>query len=90
MTPEELAVTDPYHYIDKNDLTGLSAWIIHGDCDITVPYLHSERLNARLEEKLGAENVSYRLIPDMGHASDGLYTDKLLGELDAWMKPRLS
>ena len=90
MTQEELDTANPYHYIDKNDLTGLSAWIIHGDCDITVPYLHSERLNARLIEKLGAENVSYKLVPGMGHASDPLYSDALLGELDAWMRPRLS
>ena len=81
MTAEELALCDPYAYINRNDLLGLSAWIVHGDCDITVPYLHSERLAAALSEKLGRDAVCYRLIPGMGHASDPLYSDELLGAL---------
>ena len=85
MTPEELAVTDPYTYINKNDLSGLSAWIVHGDCDITVPYLHSERLNAALQEKLGADNVRYNLVPGMGHASDPLFSPEVLDPLKAWL-----
>lgn len=89
MTPEELAVTDPYTYIHENDLSNLSAWIVHGDCDITVPWLHSERLKAALRAKLGSDSVSYHLVPGLGHASDGLYSDELLGELKAWMDARL-
>ena len=81
MTAEELALCDPHAYIRENDLSGLSAWILHGDCDITVPYLHSERLAAALSGKLGREAVRYRLIPGMGHASDPLYSGELLGEL---------
>ena len=89
MTPEELAVTDPYTYIQKNDLTGLSAWIVHGDCDITVPWLHSERFCAAMRAKLDPEDVSYHLVPGMGHASDPLFSDELLGELKAWMDARI-
>ena len=81
MTAEELSVCDPYTYIGKNDLSGLSVWIVHGDCDITVPYLHSERLAAVLSEKPGITAVCYKLIPGMGHAADPLYSDELLGEL---------
>ena len=91
MTPEELAVSDPYTYIEKN-LPGnrdLSVWIVHGDCDITVPCLQSERLNDRLMDLLGADRVVYRLIPDMGHAGDPLYSDDELGLLEAYLKDKL-
>jgi len=89
MTREELSECDPNYYIEKNDLTGLSAWIIHGDADITVPYLHSERLARKLTEKLGADKVSYELVPGMGHASDPLYAEAVLDRLDAFMKEHL-
>ena len=89
MTREELSECDPHYYIEKNDLTGLAAWIIHGDADITVPYLHSERLASTLTEKLGADKVSYELVPGMGHASDPLYAEEVLDRLDAFMKEHL-
>lgn len=89
MTQEEFAVSDPNYYIEKNDLTGLSMWIVHGDCDITVPYLHSQRLAEKLEQKLGADAVSYHLIPGMGHASDPLYSNELLGELEGFLELKL-
>lgn len=89
MTAEEKAVYDPHFYIDENDLEGLSVWIIHGDADITVPYLHSERLAAALDEKLGEENVRYILSPGMGHASDPLYSDEVLAELEAFLDEHL-
>ena len=90
MTTEELALRDPYAYINRNDLLGLSAWIVHGDCDITVPYLHSERLAATLSEKLGRDAVCYRLIPGMGHASDLLYSDESLGALREFLDRAMS
>ena len=64
-------------------------WIVHGDCDVTVPYLHSERLAAKLREKLGEDAVSYHLISGMGHASDPLYSDKLLGQLKNYLDETL-
>ena len=89
MSAEELAECDPNHYIGKNDLTGLAVWIIHGDADITVPYLHSERLAQKLEEKLGAEQVYFELVPGMGHASDPLYADDMLEKLDDFLRNNL-
>lgn len=86
MTEEEFARMDPYTYLNKNDLAGLKAWIVHGDCDITVPYLHSQRLNDALVQKLGGDSVVYTLVPGMGHASDPLYSDDLLGALDTWLQ----
>ena len=41
------------------------------------------------ERKNGADSVSYHLIPGMGHASDPLYSDELLGELDVFMQEKL-
>lgn len=91
MTQEELAVSDPYTYIEENlpGNSGLTVWILHGDCDITVPYFQSDRLNDRLIGILGADRVTYRLIPDMGHASDPLYSDEELGQLETYLRDKL-
>ena len=85
MSPEEKAVADPHAYIGSNDLEGLSAWIIHGDADITVPYLHSTRLAEALTGKLGQDNVRLTLAPGMGHASDPLYSDEMLAQLEEFL-----
>lgn len=91
MTPEELSISDPYTYMETNlpENNDLSVWIVHGDCDITVPYLQSERLNDRLVGILGADRVTYRLIPQMGHASDPLYSNEELELLETYLKNKL-
>ena len=91
MTEEELSVSAPYTYINENlpGNSGLSVWIVHGDCDITVPYLQSTRLNDRLTGLLGADRVTFRLIPNMGHASDPLYSDEELGLLEEYLKDKM-
>lgn len=89
MTQEDLSCIDPHRYIKENDLTGLSAYIVHGDCDITVPYLHSERLYEELLGKLGDDSSVFHLVPDMGHAVDGLYTDEMLTELKNYLDEKL-
>ncbi len=87
MTHEELSTLSPYTYIEENltQSSSLHVWILHGDCDITVPYLHSERLNARLVQALGADRVNYRLVHGMGHACDPLYSDEELGLLEEYL-----
>ena len=89
MTPEEKAYHDPHAYIDENDLTGLSVWIIHGDADITVPVLHSERLYDHLVKKLGEDAVELHVAPGMGHASDPLYSDEVLAEIEEYLGEHL-
>ena len=89
MTEEDFRYIDPHRYIKENDLTGLSAYIVHGDCDITVPYLHSERLYEHLCGKLEADNTVFHLVPDMGHAVDGLYTDEMLTEIKNFLDEKL-
>lgn len=89
MAEEDFRYIDPHRYIKENDLTGLSAYIVHGDCDITVPYLHSERLYEHLCGKLEADNTVFHLVPDMGHAVDGLYTDEMLTEIKNFLDEKL-
>ena len=86
MTPEEYAVTNPLTYVQQNDLSHLTAWIVHGDCDITVPYLQSADFAQVLSEKTAPDKVIFKLIPRLGHAADMLYSNELLGELDAFLK----
>ena len=91
MTAEELAYSDPYAYINNNLSadSDLSAWLVHGDCDLTVPYPQSDRLCRMLSEFLGTDRVVYRLIPGMGHAADGLYADKELEQLEVFLNDHL-
>jgi acetyl esterase/lipase len=89
MTPEEKAKVNPYTYIDSHDLEKLSVWIIHGDADLTVPYLQSERLAAHMKQKLGDDRVSYTLYPGQGHAGDMLYSDEVLDGLKEYMDAHL-
>jgi pimeloyl-ACP methyl ester carboxylesterase len=89
MTEEEMSYIDPHHYIKKNELTGLSAYIVHGDCDITVPYLHSERLYEALRGKLGDDSTVFHLVPGMGHAADSLYSDEMLADLKHYLDEKL-
>ena len=91
MTQDEKKMMDPHAWIDKNSagLSGMRAWIIHGDADITVPYLHSSRLTAHLVQKIGQENVTYTLVPGMGHAADMLYSEEVLAGLEKYLKVAL-
>lgn len=91
MTPEELAYSDLYMYIKKNIMadSDLSVWIVHGDCDLTVPYPQSDRLYQCLTGLLGVNRVTYHLISGMGHAADGLYTNEELEQLETFLKKHL-
>ena len=88
MTAEELAVIDPYTYLYENDLSDLAVWIVHGDCDITVPYVESERIAEAFRQQ-SAKAVELQIIPGMGHASDPLYADELLAPLADFMREQL-
>ena len=80
LTEEERAYSDIFGYALQN-LDGDSSikfWIAHGDCDITVPILQSERLYDTLKDLIGEENVYYHIVPGSGHAGDIMYTDEEL------------
>ena len=91
MTPEERQIADPFWYLEKNgaELQELAVWLIHGDADITVPIPSSNRLYASMGEVLDPQRVVYRVVPHMGHASDPLYADAVLAEIEAWMTAQL-
>lgn len=90
MTAEEYAKSDPYAYIAENDLSYMKSWIVHGDADITVPYLQSVNLTAKLAEEYGEDAVSFQLVSGMGHASDPLYSDDMLAKLKEYLERNLT
>lgn len=87
---EEMSESDLYTYINKN-LTGsdMKFWISHGDCDITVPILQSERLCSTLKSLLPEENIVYRVVKGSGHAGDIMYTDAELSDIKAFLNENL-
>ena len=92
MSKSERNVVDPYYYIDKNKdiVADLSVWMIHGDCDLTIPYLSSVRLYDSLSGVIGQDGIHFQHEPDMGHASDPLYSDEILSEIDDFIRGDLS
>ena len=89
MTEAELNERDPLFYLEKNsrELSGrLDAYLIHGDSDITIPLPSSIRLEKAFAETLGEEHVFLRIESGMGHASDPLYKDAVLAEVDEFIK----
>ena len=91
MSEGERNAMDPYYYIDKNRdvVSELSVWMIHGDCDMTIPYLSSVRLYNHLSEIIDQDDIHFTLEPDMGHASDPLYSDDILSQIDDFIKEHL-
>ena len=73
---EKETYTVPY-YAKKNlnPDRDLKVVILHGDADITVPYLQSEHFANLTKELMGEQKVVYRLFHNYGHAVDGFYTD---------------
>ncbi len=91
MTDSELAVSDPYTYLNENVTPdcGLSVWMVHGDCDITVPCPQSDRLYEKLDRILPAGDLVFHRVPDMGHASDPLYKEEELEQIKAFLDERM-
>lgn len=83
MTREEReSYTVPY-YAKKNlnKDTDLKVVILHGNADLTVPYLQSSHFYDTMKSLIGEEKVTYRLLENYGHAADGFYSDETL----SWM-----
>ncbi len=91
MTEAERNQADPHWYIQQNAayIQDLSVWMIHGDCDITVPYAVSQRLYDQLLPILGQGQLTFVTSPGMGHASDPSYDDAVLAEADAFNRAHL-
>ena len=91
MSESELAVSNPYTYLEENvtPACGLSVWMVHGDCDITVPCPQSDRLYEKLDRILPAGDLVFHRVPDMGHASDPLYKEEELEQIKAFLDERM-
>ena len=93
MSEEERRVSDPQYYLRKNMGRSVdpAVMIIHGDCDITVPYLQSQRLYEELAgiagyEKDNENRVKFLLVPGEGHATDMLYCNEILAQIDSFIR----
>lgn len=81
---EDEAVTmaaNPITYIPDMSQADLYAFIEHGDADVNVPYVQSERLYDALSEKYGAEKVTLKILKGAVHEDDAFYTEENLGEI---------
>ena len=88
MTEEDRKTFDPHYFLDENlgPEKGPAVMIVHGDCDITVPYLQSQRLYEHLVRVIGKDRTQFLLIPGEGHAADMLYSSDVLAKADAFIR----
>lgn len=88
MTEEDRKAFDPHDFLDENlsPEKGPDVMIVHGDCDITVPYLQSQRLYDHLVRVIGEDRTQFLLVPGQGHAADMLYSDDVLAKVDAFLR----
>ena len=87
MTAEEIAYAGASAYIDENlSSSDLMVLIVHGDCDITVPSLQSERLYEKISGVIGTDRTEFWLIKDAGHAADMLYSDEILEQVGTFIE----
>ncbi len=63
---------------------------LHGDADLDVPYLQSERLNALLTRIVGTDKVEFKLFHNYKHAADQLYSDENLGILKEYLDEKFA
>ena len=87
LTEEEKSYSDIYTYVYENlsSDNDVKFWIAHGDCDITVPILQSERLYDTLKDLIGEDNVVLNIVTGAGHAGDIMYTDEELSKVRSYL-----
>lgn len=88
MTEEDRKTFDPHYFLDENlsRESGPAVMVVHGDCDITVPYLQSQRLYDHLVRIIGEDRTKFLLVHGEGHATDMLYSDDVLARVDAFIQ----
>jgi acetyl esterase/lipase len=73
---ERETYTVPYYAKENlNNDTDMQIVILHGDADMTVPYLQSEEFATLTGGLIGEDKVTYRLFHNYGHAADGFYSE---------------
>ena len=83
MTEEELDQANICWYAEKNldKNSDIRIFIRHGDADITVPYLQSQKLFESCQTAIGEENVDYQLFHNYIHADDRFYSNRMLEQV---------
>lgn len=83
---EEKTEASPLHRAERQDNRNptMRSLLVHGDADITVSRLQSVELYNAL--KANGEDVTLKLVPNCKHADDRLFTDELLGEVEAFLQ----
>ncbi len=92
MTETERNERDPLYYLTKNReeiSKRLNAYLIHGDSDMTIPLPSSIRLEKAFTDAMGKDRVFLRIEPGMGHASDPLYREDILTEIDGYIRSHM-
>lgn len=91
LSEEEKNYYSPLYYIKENFTPENSPNVLiwHGDADLSVPYLQSERLNDLLTKTIGADKVEFKLFHNMKHAADQLYSDENLSVLKDYLDAKL-
>mgnify|MGYP002639056142 CR=1 FL=1 len=92
LTEDEKNNYSPLYYIEKNltEKNSPDILIWHGDADLDVPYLQSERLNALLTRIVGTDKVEFKLFHNYKHAADQLYSDENLGILKEYLDEKFA
>ncbi len=87
MEEEEKAKYMPAYYVRKNwdKNTNVQVYIFHGDSDLTVPILQSERFYDLLKEQIGEDRVIYHVPKKAGHAGEIMYAEKELSKVLEFM-----
>lgn len=87
MTNDELEASNLYYYVEKNldDKSSIKFWIAHGDCDLTVPIMQSERFYSALCDAIGEDNVTFKVVHTAGHAGDIMYSEKELSQIKEYL-----
>ncbi len=68
----------------ENENPSLRTLIVHGDADITVSHLQSVELYEAMNAN--GEDVTLRLVPKCRHADERLFTDEMLGDVEAFLR----
>ena len=91
LSKEELEKMEVSYYAKEN-LTEEDCpkiWIAHGDCDITVPILQSERFYELCKALCGEKNVTLHIVKDAGHAGDIMFTEEELSQIADYLRENL-
>lgn len=86
-TQEELNQASPFYYIAKNldENSDKHLLVRHGDADLTVPWLQSQRLYEAMTQTVGEDSAQFTLFSGYKHAADLFYSDENLSQVKAYL-----